>query len=1098
MIKTVNYAELHCLSNFSFLRGASHPGELVQRAVELGYQALALTDECSVAGVVRAYEAAREQPLKLIIGSEFHLADERVVILAPDRRAYAQLCTLISHCRRKAEKGSYHIQWSDFDSSDGQNLDHCLLLYSPAPKLTALGSAPALSPESALISEPALISESKPETRNRLKWLAKQFPQRCWLLIERLLTADDEHHYQQCVALASELKQPAVCANNVHMHHPRRQKLQDLLTAIRHRTTIKNCGFKLAANGERHLRSINKISTLYDQALIDETLRIANLCHFCLSELRYEYPAELVPNGFSAQQHLHNLVKEGAKLRFPDGIPKRFSQQIKSELKLIEELNYEHYFLTIQDIVKFARSQDILCQGRGSAANSIVCYCLHITEVDPNEVNLLIERFISKERDEPPDIDVDFEHERREEVIQYIYQRYGRDRAGLTATVISYRAKSAIRDVGKALGMDESYLSWIITQLDRRSGRQSWQKQLSELGGETPAPAHRLLTELVAEILDFPRHLSQHVGGFIISAGPLAELVPIENAAMADRTIIQWNKDDLETLGLLKVDVLALGMLTAIRKTLEMLSQSQGKPFQIQDIPRKDPLTYEMLCQADSVGVFQVESRAQMSMLPRLKPRTYYDLVIQVAIVRPGPIQGDMVHPFLRRRDRIEQVDYPSPEVKEVLERTLGVPIFQEQVIKLAMVAAGFSGGEADQLRRAMAAWKRNGHIHKYQQKLISGMLERGYEQEFAERICRQIEGFGEYGFPESHAASFALLVYVSAWLKCHHPAAFCCGLLNSLPMGFYTPAQLIQDVRRHGIEVCPVDINRSMWDSSLEYGAPDNSEYDTADNSGYDITDKRSRSPSNQSTKRLGKVLQPSMRLGFRLIKGLSKTAAEQILQNRPEAGFRSITDARQRCHLKRNDWDALAASGSLNNLSNHRYQARWELLEDLNNLELTEVDNSTVQNNNPAVPEVQLSAPSEQADLEEDFRHVGLSLGRHPLELLREQQLLQGCLRAQELLNCRHGQLVHVAGLVTNRQRPGTATGVTFVTLEDETGQINLVVWKATAAMQRKALLTANILRVSGVMEREGSVIHVIAGRLTDISNHWNAMKVKSRDFR
>ncbi|OMH32844.1 error-prone DNA polymerase [Motiliproteus sp. MSK22-1] len=1072
MIKTVNYAELHCLSNFSFLRGASHPGELVQRAVELGYQALALTDECSVAGVVRAYEAAREQPLKLIIGSEFHLADELVVVLAPDRRAYAQLCTLISHCRRKAEKGHYHIQWSDFDCNDGLNLDHCLLLYRPAP-----------NPEP-MLPDPML------KARNRLKWLAAQFPQRCWLLVERLLTAADEHHYRQCITLASELKQPVVCANNVHMHHPKRQKLQDLLTAIHHRTTIKNCGFKLAANGERHLRSINKINRLYQQALIDETLKIANRCHFCLSELRYEYPAELVPAGLSARQHLHNLVKEGARLRFPDGIAKQFQQQISKELKLIGELKYEHYFLTIQDIVKFARRRDILCQGRGSSANSIVCYCLHITEVDPKEVNLLIERFISKERDEPPDIDVDFEHERREEVIQYIYQRYGRDRAGLTATVISYRAKSAIRDVGKALGMDESYLSWLISQLDRRSGRQSWLKQLSELGGETPDPTHRLLTELVMEILDFPRHLSQHVGGFIISAGPLTELVPIENAAMTERTIIQWNKDDLETLGLLKMDVLALGMLTAIRKTLEMLSQSQGKPFSIQDIPRKDPLTYEMLCQADSVGVFQVESRAQMSMLPRLKPQTYYDLVIQVAIVRPGPIQGDMVHPFLRRRDGIEQVDYPSPEVQGVLERTLGVPIFQEQVIKLAMVAAGFSGGEADQLRRAMAAWKRNGHIHKYQQKLITGMLERGYEKEFAERICRQIEGFGEYGFPESHAASFALLVYVSAWLKCHHPAAFCCGLLNSLPMGFYTPAQLIQDVRRHGIEVRPVDINRSRWDSSLEYDVPDTVE--------YGIPDKQNRPSSSQHTLRPGNLPQPAMRLGFRLIKGLSKDAAELILQNRPETGFRSITDARLCCHLKRNDWDALAASGSLNNLSDHRYQARWELLQDLNNLELTAVDTSTAPNTHSAASNTQLSAPSEQADLEEDFRHLGLSLGRHPLELLREQQLLQGCLRAHELLHCRHGQLVHVAGLVTNRQRPGTSTGVTFVTLEDETGQINLVVWKATAQIQRKALLTANILKVSGVMEREGSVIHVIAGRLTDISDHWNAMKVKSRDFR
>ncbi len=1055
------YAELHCLSNFSFLRGASHPDELVRRASELGYRALALTDECSVAGVVRAWEAARECSLQLIVGSEFQLGSERIVLLAPDRMAWAQLCTLITRCRRRAEKGSYRIDWQDLERSSGLCPDRCLLLYQPGFP----GNSTAEQRTAADGNKPAgsLLTTA----RQRLQWLQQQFPDRCWLLSERLLTPEDEPCQRQLLQLAQELGIAAVCAGNVHMHHPDRQRLQDLLTAIHHRTTISRSGFRLAANAERHLRSLNKIRRLCEPELISETLRIAERCRFCLSELRYEYPAELVPADISAGQHLRRLVEKGIRRRFPEGLPERIHQQIESELQLIRELRYEHYFLTIEDIVRFARSRDILCQGRGSAANSVVCYCLHITEVDPREVSLLMERFISRERNEPPDIDVDFEHERREEVIQYIYQRYGRERAGLTAAVISYRAKSAVRDVGKALGMDESHLTWLISQLDRRDGRRHWQQQLLALGGETPDPRHRLLVELVAELLNFPRHLSQHVGGFVISAGPLSELVPQENAAMSGRTVIQWNKDDLETLGLLKIDVLALGMLTAIRKTLQLLNEHpiryRRQPFRIQDIPRDDAATYEMLCRADSIGVFQVESRAQMSMLPRLQPRSYYDLVIEVAIVRPGPIQGDMVHPFLRRRDGLEPVDYPSQAVRSVLERTLGVPIFQEQVIKLAMVAAGFSGGEADQLRRAMAAWRRNGSIHRYQQKLISGMLERGYQPDFAERICRQIEGFGEYGFPESHAASFALLVYVSAWLKCHEPAAFCCALLNSQPMGFYSPAQLVQDVRRHGVEVRPVEISHSQRDCTLE----------AADGQ------------------------QPAIRLGFRLVRGLSDKGLGELLSHRPEQGFRSVADARRHCRLSRGDWDALAAAGALNRLAGHRYQARWDLLADQHLLELAKTAEAAPAQGRPEAV-LPLPAPTEQSDLEEDFRHLGLSLGRHPLQLLRERGLLTGCCNAVQLQDCRHGQLVRVAGLVTNRQRPGTASGVTFVTLEDETGQINLVVWQATARAQRRALLTAEILQVSGVLEREGSVTHVVAGRLRDLSGHWQQLRVRSRDFR
>lgn len=1027
----MDYAELHCLSNFSFLRGASHPDELVQRAHELGYRALAITDECSVAGVVRAWEASRELPLKLIVGAEFNLDGHCLVLLAPDRAAYAALCALISTTRRRCEKGKYQLFWDDL--ADG--VGGCLLLFRP--------------------------SDDEHDALYRGKQLKVWFEGRCWWLLERLLDNGDETRFKQQQRQGRMLDIPAVCGNDVHMHHPDRQRLQDVLTAIRLRTSVQRAGFELAANAERHLRSFRKLQHLYSEALLSETINIAERCQFDLKELRYEYPAELVPEGSTAGAHLLSLVDTGKQLRYPQGVPDKVQQQIDHELRVIAELHYEHYFLTIHDIVRFARKQQILCQGRGSAANSVVCYCLHITEVDPTQVNLLFERFISKERNEPPDIDVDFEHERREEVIQYIYQRYGRERAGLAATVISYRAKSAIRDVGKALGMDESYLSWLISRLDRRDRSNPWLQQLAGMGGDNAAPIYRQFVELVAQILEFPRHLSQHVGGFVISAGPLSKLVPVENAAMQDRTVIQWNKDDLEALGLLKVDVLSLGMLTAIRKTLDLLSEQRGSPMRVQDIPREDPAVYAMLSKADSIGVFQVESRAQMSMLPRLKPCEFYDLVIEVAIVRPGPIQGDMVHPYLRRRDGLEPVEYPSEAVREVLERTLGVPIFQEQVIKLAMVAAGFSGGEADQLRRAMAAWRRSGHIQKYQQKLVDGMLSRGYELEFAQRICRQIEGFGEYGFPESHAASFALLVYISAWLKCHYPAAFCCSLLNSQPMGFYSPAQLVQDVRQHGVTVLPIDLNASGWDHSLE---------------------RQQDQPDRWA-----------LRLGMRLIKGLSKQGAETLLAARPVDGFRSVSQARQRCRLSRSDWDALAAAGAMNTVSEHRYQARWELLAETPWLELDPEPVNEVRDE-----QVRLAAPDEQSDLEEDYRNTGLSLGRHPLAMMREQGILPRCLSAAQLSDCRHGQLVHVAGLVTNRQRPGTASGVTFVTLEDETGQINLVVWQATAKAQRRALLAANILQVSGVLEREGDVIHVVAGRLQDISFQWDALKVKSRDFR
>ncbi len=1018
---TLEYAELHCLSCFSFLRGASHPEELVQRASELGYRALALTDECSVAGVVRAWEACRDTGLQLIVGSEFRLQDERVVLLAQNRRGYAQLCALITQARRRAPKGHYRIEWADFGSQPD-----CLLLYRPGDDMD--------------------------QAAQRGHELSGRFPGRCWLLIERLLGAEDAARYARQQRLAEGLMLPMVCASGVLMHLPARQRLQDVLTSIRLGVPVSQAGFALQGNAERHLRSLNKLQRLYTPDMMRETLRIAQSCRFDLGELRYEYPAELVPRGKSAGQWLAQRVQEGAALRFPAGMPAAIARQVEHELTLIAELQYEHYFLTIEDIVRFARAQGILCQGRGSAANSVVCYCLHITEVDPRQVNMLFERFISRERDEPPDIDVDFEHERREEVIQYIYRRYGRERAGIAATVIRYRRRSALRDVGKALGLDAAYLSGLCSRLDQRAEFPQWLEQLRACGGDAPGPQFQMLLALVEEIIGFPRHLSQHVGGFVISAGPLSELVPVENAAMKDRSLIQWNKDDLESLGLLKVDVLALGMLSAVRKTLALLSERDGRVLRMQDIPREDPAVYAMLSRAQSVGVFQVESRAQMNMLPRLKPRCYYDLVIQVAIVRPGPIQGDMVHPYLKRRAGLEPVNYPGDAVRQVLERTLGVPIFQEQVISLAMVAAGFTAGEADQLRRAMAAWRRSGTIAVYQQKLVAGMLARGYSEEFAQRICRQIEGFGEYGFPESHAASFALLVYVSAWLKCHEPAAFCCGLLNSQPMGFYSPAQLVQDARRQGVTVRGVDLNDSAWDAALE---PDG-----------------------------------ALRLGFRMVKRLSRRAAELVLEARKAGRFSSVADARGRIKLDSGSWDLLAAGGALNMLAQHRYQARWELLaED----PLLALGDARVADSGS----VRLRAPQEQADLEEDFRHLGLTLGRHPVALLREEGKLKSCLNAEQLEHCRPGQLVRVAGIVTNRQRPGSASGVTFVTLEDETGQVNLVVWSNTAQAQRRALLGAQLLRVVGVLEREGEVIHVVAGRLEDITGCWQTLPLRSRDF-
>ncbi|MDP6164643.1 MAG: error-prone DNA polymerase [Gammaproteobacteria bacterium] len=1022
------YSELYCLSNFSFLRAASHPEELVRRASQLGYEALAITDECSVAGVVRAYQAIRQEqlPLKLIIGSEFRLQQQELVVIAPTRTAYAQLCQLITTTRRRAPKGQYQVELEDFI-----HLDQCLFIWLPHP-----------TNPSPLLAKTLLHHQT-----------------RLWLGCHRRLSTLDQQKQSYCQQLAHAYDLPICAVGQVYMHHPKRQMLHDTLTAIAQGKPVQACGYTLQSNREHSLRPLGKIGKLYPKAWLQATEEISQRCQFSLIELSYEYPAELVPQGFTAASYLHDLVNKGKRLRFPGGVPTSINQTIEKELKLIHEQGYAHFFLTIYDLVQFAKRQHILYQGRGSAANSIVCYCLEITAVDPRQINVLFERFISKERAEPPDIDVDFEHQRREEVIQYIYQKYGRQRAALAATVITYRFKSAVRDVGKALGLPLPQLELFIKNVDRRDRQQSWAQQLKQLGLDHHSHLGQRFLQLIDEIIGFPRHLSQHVGGFIISAGPLAEMVPTENAAMAERTVIQWDKDDLESLALLKVDVLALGMLSAIRHALQLIKQHHNRDLQLADITRMedDSKVYNMLQAGDSLGVFQVESRAQMNMLPRLRPACFYDLVVQIAIVRPGPIQGDMVHPYLKRRAGKEPVSYPSEAVKEVLKRTLGVPIFQEQVIKLAMVAAGFSGGEADQLRRAMASWKRHGQLNKFQKKLVDGMVSRGYQVTFAEQLYQQILGFGEYGFPESHAASFAVLAYVSAWLKYHYPAAFYCALLNSQPMGFYSPSQLVQDARRHGVKVLPACINASQWQHTME---------DLPNNTGL------------------------ALRLGLRQIKGLQAQTIQALLTTRPQQGFTHIKQLRSN-QLPGKQLQALASANALQTISGNRYQARWQLLDQDQTTPLfARLDDAN---------DICLTAPDTLAELTEDYASLRLSLTQHPIALLRQAGYLRGTRTAHDLETLKHQSPVTIAGLVTGRQRPGTASGVTFITLEDETGNTNLVVWQGTARAQRQAYLQARILKVKGILEKDpdSNVIHVIAGRLIDCSHLMAQLSISSRDF-
>ena len=1023
---SAEYAELHCLSNFSFQRGASSALELFQRAKKQGYQALAITDECTLAGIVRAWQAAKSVELPLIIGSEIRIENgPKLVLLVENLEGYQTLCRLITRARRRTQKGQYQILRGDFSE--------------PLPGLLALWVPDAV------------------DDFEQGHWLKQVFAERLWLAVQLHRGQDDTRRLNDLLTLARALQITAVASGDVHMHARGRRALQDTMTAIRHHVPVADAGLRLHPNGERHLRSLDVVSSLYPQALLDETLVIARRCTFDLGQLRYQYPRELVPDGHTATSWLRDLTEQGIAWRWPKGPKVEVLEQIDKELELIAELGYESYFLTVHDIVRFARDQQILCQGRGSAANSAVCFALGITEIDPDRTTLLFERFLSRERNEPPDIDVDFEHERREEVLQYVFQRYGRNRAALTAVVSTYHAAGAVRDVAKALGLPPDQINALADCCGHWSDETPPVERLLEGGFDPESPILRRVLSLTGQLIGFPRHLSQHPGGFVISEQPLDSLVPVENAAMADRTIIQWDKDDLDAVGLLKVDILALGMLSAIRRCLDLLRRHRNLDLSLATIPSEDAATYEMIGRADTIGVFQIESRAQMSMLPRLRPKTFYDLVIEVAIVRPGPIQGGMVHPYLRRRNKEEPEVYPSPELEVVLKRTLGVPLFQEQVMQIAIVAADYSPGEADQLRRSMAAWKRHGGLEPHKERLAAGMKKNGYTAEFAAQIFEQIKGFGSYGFPESHAASFALLTYASCWLKCHEPAAFACALINSWPMGFYSPDQILQDARRHHLQIRPVDVRASDWDCSLE--------------------------PMTGA--------QPAIRMGLRMIKGFREDDARRIEAARSRGAFADIADLGERARLDARAQEQLADAGALRGLAGDRHRARWEVAGVQKQLGLFAGLPSQEEG------AIALPKPTVGEDLRADYTSVGTTLGPHPLALLRAELKARRCRSSKELLEVEHGRPVSVAGLVTGRQRPSTASGVTFVTLEDEFGNVNVVVWRDLADRQRKVLVGSQLLKVDGRWEKEGEVRHLIAGRLSDLSPLLDGISVRSRDF-
>ena len=1027
-----DYAELHCLSAFSFQRGASVAIELFERAKALGYHALAITDDGSLAGIVRALQASRKTDMKLIVGSEVQLDDgPKLVLLVASQAGYTRLCQLLTLARRRAPKGHYQLRREDVTDTDG-----LLALWLP------------------------------PEERDAARddahgaWIASRFPDRGWLAIELHRGADDATRLARLQALGERLQLPLVASGDVQMHVRSRRALQDTLTAIRYKTTVAEAGHRLFANGERHLRTRKALAAIYPPQLLAQSVAVADRCQFRLEDLKYAYPRELVPEGHDPNSWLRHLTTAGERWRWPKGTPEKARQQIGHELALITEKKYASYFLTVHDIVNFAHREKILCQGRGSAANSVVCYVLGITAIDPTQMEMLFERFISSERDEPPDIDVDFEHERREEVLQYVFNHYGRDRAALTAVATQYRGRGAVRDVARALGLSSDLAGELAATMDRWNEDAPIPAYLRECGFDPDSPLLRQVIALTTELIGFPHYLSQHPGGFVISEHPLSTLVPVENAAMENRTVIQWDKDDLDVMRMLKVDCLALGMLTAVRKTLALLREHGRGDHTMESIPPNDSDTYAMISRADTVGVFQIESRAQMAMLPRLKPANYYDLVIEVAIVRPGPIQGDMVHPYLRRRNGQEPVVYPSKKLETVLKRTLGVPLFQEQVMQIAIAAADYSPGEADQLRRSMAAWKRHGGLESHREKLLVGMLKNGYTADFAERLFEQIKGFGSYGFPESHAASFALIVYVSSWLKCHEPAAFACALINSAPMGFYSPDQLLQDAKRHGIRVLPVDVRHSHWDCTLQ--------------------------------NHVDRHMQPAIRMGLRLINGLHPATAEKIALQREQRPFVDVADLCARTQIDRRQQSLLADAGALRGLAGHRHRARWAIAAVESSLPL--FAHLPAQ----AEPEsVVLPVPTACEDMRADYLLTGTTLGQHPLAFLRPELQRRRYRDSSELGTIPNGRHIRVAGMVTLRQRPQTASGVIFLTLEDEYGLTNVVVWTSVSERQRRVLLQSNLLAVHGYLESQHGVQHLIAQRLEDLTPMLGSLDVKSRDF-
>ncbi|PLC01727.1 error-prone DNA polymerase [Variovorax sp. RO1] len=1083
------YAELHCLTNFSFQRGASTPEEVVERAYHLGYAALAITDECSVAGIVRAHVALRDLPAKLdahesehpdeppiprnpafrlLFGSEFRFERFKLVVIANDTEGWGNLCEFITAARNtELPKGEYRVDW---DTSDVASLQRCQVLFVPH-------RPPGGMPDAATVQEDLAAARAL-------------YGDNLWLAVELFNERDDDLWFVTLMQAGEQAGVPLVAAGDVHMHARGRKPLHDVLTAVREGRTVADCGFALQSNAERHLRQRVRLAELYLPAMLANTLEVAQRCRFDPEVIRetYKYPLETVGSSETAAQTLVRKTWDGARVRYPDGIPEKVRAQVQKELDLITELEYEMFFLTVEDIVRFARSQDILCQGRGSSANSAVCYCLGITAINPDKGHLLFERFLSRYRKEPPDIDVDFEHQRREDVIQYIYKKYGRERAAIAAVVICYRSRSALRDVGKAIGIDERLVNEFAKDhywFDDTALGEQLDKAAARVGVKEDRLKLVQWIEMTQRLKGFPRHLSQHVGGFVLTHTKLTRLVPVEKASMKDRSVIQWEKDDLEAMGMLKVDVLALGMLSAIRRGLDHMNRWRGSMVEMHHIPNDDQKVFDMICDADTIGVFQIESRAQMSMLPRLKPRTYEDLVIEVAIVRPGPIQGGMVHPYLKQRERVAKglaITYEKEALRPALERTLGIPIFQEQVMQIAMIAAGFTADEADQLRRAMAAWKRKGGLGKFHDKLVKGMTANDYKESFAEAIFKQILGFGDYGFPESHAASFALLVTVSSWLKNYEPACFLAALLDSQPMGFYSPSQLVQDARRHGVEVRPVDVTCSEIDTTLEARAPD-----------------APRMPSGTDTRyaeRLGNDNQPAVRLGLNRVLGLSDAGAERLLKARAQAPFTSTEDLALRAELDGKDMAALAAGDALMSLSGHRRQQVWDA---------TAQHRSSALLKGVPIHEQALLLPAapEGEEIVGDYAALGLTLRRHPLALLRPRLARMNLMSAVELRAARSGQTVRACGIVKGRQRPGTANGTIFVTLEDETGNVNVIVWNHVIEAWREPLLKSHLLAVQGTWQRDddsgGKVQHLIATGFKDLTPLLGrlAQSNTSRDF-